>query len=244
MIPGTERVSCTPVTHLPDHMLFVMLAVLFPIRAATFGYRKLDQAAEDDVPRVRLWLYRQILAIQWSLAALVILLWIVFRRPWGDVGLVLVPSWGLLGVTVGLLIGATFIALRSRGAGEEAHAGVRRRVQHIERMLPHDARELRWFSAVAITAGVCEELLYRGYLIWYLGHWLPLTLAVAASAILFGVGHFYQGPRGMILTACVGAFLAAVYLVSGSLFAPMAFHALMDLYSGHVTYRAFQRAAA
>jgi membrane protease YdiL (CAAX protease family) len=231
-------------THPPDHMLFVMLAVLFPIRAATFGYRRLDQAAADDVPRVRLWLYRQIIAIQWSLAALVILFWVVFRRPWSAIGLQPAVSWGLIGVTAGLLIVVLIIAHQERSAGEEAYAGVRRRVSHIERMLPHDARELRWFSAVAITAGVCEELLYRGYLIWYLHHWMSLALAVAAAAIIFGVGHFYQGPRGMFLTACVGAFLAAVYLVSGSLVAAMVIHALMDLHSGRVTYRAFRHAAA
>jgi membrane protease YdiL (CAAX protease family) len=231
-------------THPPDHMLFVMLAVLFPIRAATFGYRKLDQAPEADVPRVRMWLYRQIIAIQWSLAALVVLLWLVFRRPWSAVGLQPAASWGLIGVVAGLLVVVVIAALQQRSAGDEAHARVRRRVQHIERMLPHDARELRWFGAVAVTAGVCEELLYRGYLIWYLQHWLPLALAVALAAIIFGAGHFYQGPRGMILTACVGAFLAVVYLVSGSLFAPMAIHALMDLYSGRTTYRAFRHAAA
>jgi len=231
-------------THPPDHMLFVMLAVLFPIRAATFGYRKLDQAVEADVPRVRMWLYRQIIAIQWSLAALVVLLWLVFRRPWSAIGLQPAASWGLIGVVAGLLIVVLLVALQQRGAPDEAYARARRRVQHIERMLPHDQRELRWFSAVAVTAGICEELLYRGYLIWYLQHWLPLTLAVALAAIIFGVGHFYQGPRGMFLTAVVGASLAAVYLVSGSLYAPMALHALMDLYSGRMTYRAFQRPAA
>jgi hypothetical protein len=111
-------------------------------------------------------------------------------------------------------------------------------------MLPHDARELRWFSAVAITAGICEELLYRGYLIWYLQHWLPLAAAVVLAAVIFGVGHFYQGPRGMIQTAVVGAFMAAVYLVTGSIFASMALHALMDLYSGRVTFKAYQHTAA
>ena len=111
-------------------------------------------------------------------------------------------------------------------------------------MLPHDERELRWFGAVAVTAGICEELLYRGFMIWYLQHWLPLVLAVALAAIIFGFGHFYQGTRGMILTAVVGAFLAATYLVSGSLFAPMAIHALMDLYSGHTTYRAYRQTPA
>lgn len=233
-------------TFLPDHMLFVMLAVLFPIRAATFGYRRLAQADEAEVPRVRMWLYRQIIALQWSLAALVILLWAVFRRPWSAVGLKLDVSWGLIGVLAGLLIVTVLAALQQRGVSDpdEAYARVRQRVRHIERMLPHDERELRWFSAVAVTAGICEELLYRGYLIWYLQHWLPLTFAVALAAIIFGVGHFYQGARGMLLTGVVGAFLAAVYLITGSLYASIVIHALMDLYSGRMTFRAYRHSAA
>ena len=230
----------------PDHMLFVLLAVLFPIRAVTFGYRKLDQAAEADVPRVRMWLYRQILALQWSLAALVVFLWIVLRRPWSAVGLHPALNWGLMGVLAGMVVVVLLAVLQQRGTRDplEAHARVRQRVQHIERMLPHDARELRWFSAVAVTAGICEELLYRGYLLWYLQHWLPLAPAIALAAIIFGVGHFYQGPRGVLLTTIVGAFMAGVYLVTGSLFAPMVLHALMDLYSGRVTFQAYQHPAA
>jgi membrane protease YdiL (CAAX protease family) len=231
-------------THLPDHMLFVMLAVLFPLRAATFGYRRLEQAEAGDVPRVRMWLYRQIIAIQWSLAALAVLLWVVFRRPWSDIGLKPQVTWGLIGVLAGLLIVVLLMALQQRGAGAEADARMRQRMHHLERMLPHDERELRWFSAVALTAGICEELLYRGYLIWYLQHWLSLALAVAVAAIIFGAGHFYQGVRGMLLTAVVGAFLAGVYLVSGSLFAAMAIHALMDLHAGRTALRAYRPPAA
>jgi hypothetical protein len=131
------------------------------------------------------------------------------------------------------------------GAGREAVlARVRERARHIERMLPHDQRELRWFGVVAVTAGLCEELLYRGYLIWYLQHWLPLTFAVTVAVVIFGVGHFYQGARGMLLTALVGAFLAAVYLFTGTLFASMAIHALMDLYSGYAAWRAYRKPAA
>ncbi|HEY6865756.1 MAG TPA: type II CAAX endopeptidase family protein [Candidatus Eisenbacteria bacterium] len=231
--------------HAPDHMVFVILAVLFPIRAVTFGFRRLEAAGPAEVPRVRLWLYRQIMILQASLSALVVWLWVVFRRPWGDLGLEPRATWGLAGVALGVLIVIPLVVLqhlRARGDPETA-ARVRQRFARLERMLPHDRRELRWFSAVGITAGVCEELLYRGFVLWYLGHWLAIGPAVAGSAIVFGIGHFYQGPRGMVTTALVGAFMAAVYLVSGSLLAPMVIHALMDLYSGWATYEAFRAPA-
>ena len=73
--------------HPPDHMVFVILAVLFPLRAATFGFRRLAAADPADVPRVRLWLYRQIIVLQTSLSALVLWIWVAFRRPWVALGL-------------------------------------------------------------------------------------------------------------------------------------------------------------
>ena len=48
----------------------------------------------------------------------------------------------------------------------------------------------------------------------------------------------------MLLTGVVGAFLAVLYLVSGSLIAPMILHALMDMRSGQLAHVALSREAA
>ena len=66
--------------------------------------------------------------------------------------------------------------------------------------------------------------------------------AAIAVALVFGVGHSYQGPRGMLTTGLAGLALGALYLVSGSLPLPMAVHALSDAYSGTVGRAALQAA--
>ncbi len=224
-----------------DHLLALVLAVLFPVRAALFGYRRLTEADPADVPRVRLWLYRQGIAIQWTLAALTLALWGWQARPWQALGIVPRLTWGLAGVLAGLalVVGYVLVQRRQALADDEALAAARRQLRNLERMMPRSDQESRWFARLAVTAGVCEELLYRGYLIWYLGHWLALLPAVVVAAVVFGLGHAYQGPRGIALTTLVGLFMSAVYLLSGSLFACMLFHALMDLHAGHVARAAF-----
>src|SRR5207244_124912 len=76
--------------------------------------------------------------------------------------------------------------------------------------------------------------------------WRDLGLGARPTAgiasVVFGLGHAYQGWRGMLLTGVVGAFLAALYLVSGSLITPMIVHALMDMRSGHLAFAALSRA--
>jgi uncharacterized protein len=226
-----------------DHLLALVLAVLFPIRAALFGYRRLTAADPSDVPRVRLWLYRQGMGIQWSLAVAAVALWAWQGRSWPALGVVPRLTWGLLGVTVGLGIVVAYVLVQRGRALEddEALARLRRQMRNLERMMPRSDEELRWFSRLAVTAGICEELLYRGYLVWYLDHWLALVPAVLVAGVIFGFGHAYQGPRGIALTTLVGLFMSAIYLLTGSLLACMVFHALMDLHAGHVARAAFAR---
>lgn len=52
---------------------------------------------------------------------------------------------------------------------------------------------------VCITAGICEEVVYRGFLMQYF-HTLPFHLSLAwamvASSVIFGIAHLYQGVAG------------------------------------------------
>ena len=225
-----------------DHALAALLAIFFPIWAATLGFRRLKRATLETLPRVRRSVYATAMVIQWGLIAVVAVLWVTTRRAWSELGLVPIPSPGLIGVLVGLAIVVVFIVRQRRGllADEDGLELVRRRLRNIERMMPRTPGELRGFFALSVTAGVCEEILYRGYMIWYLTHFLGLIPAALVAAAVFGLGHSYQGPRGVLLTGAVGAFLGGIYLVTGSLFVPMVVHALMDIHSGHLGYVAFR----
>ena len=227
-----------------DHALFLVLAVLFPLRAGTFGFRRIRLASPDERPRVRLSVYRQAIVLQWTLALVALGLWVAGRREWSGLGLVPRFGWGLRGVLIGMSA-MVFAVLRQRREAlgdDEALARLRGRMRRLELMLPHSRAELALFFKLSITAGICEELLYRGYLIWYLSHWLSIYPAAALASLLFGIGHVYQGWRGVLTTGLVGAFLAAVYLVTGSLFAGMVMHALMDAHSGQLMHAAYERA--
>jgi membrane protease YdiL (CAAX protease family) len=226
-----------------DHVLAAILVVLGPVWAATFGYRRLLRAPEARRSSVRRSLYSVAIAMQWSLTAVALILWLVNSRPWNALGLQPLPTAGLGGVVLGTAIVIALVwRQRVRAlADDEALAEVRARMRHVEPMLPHDSSELRLFYALSVTAGICEEVLYRGFMLWYLGHYLGIVPAVLVAAVIFGVGHSYQGPRGVVLTAAVGGFLAVVYLVAGSLYPCFVLHALMDVHSGHLAQVALRR---
>src|SRR5260370_23095859 len=67
-----------------------------------------------------------------------------------------------------------------------------------ERLLPQSTVELLPYLALAITAGLCEEFLYRGFAMAVLVRaGLQAWAVVLISSILFGLAHSYQGRGGI-----------------------------------------------
>jgi uncharacterized protein len=98
--------------------------------------------------------------------------------------------------------------------------------------LPASPKERGWFVLVSLTAGICEEILFRGFLLRYL-HNSPLRLgllaAVLIAAVVFGTHHLYQGMKGFVSTSIGGLVFTGVLLVTGSLWAGMVYHAATDM---------------
>lgn len=232
-----------------DHLLFLVLLVLVPLGDhSRWGFKRLAAAAETDVPVARVSFYRNTLVLLWALAAALALLWLAARRPWSDLGLVLRLTGGLGGVMAGVVIVVAALSRLNRVAPGDttALAKLNQSAGQLARLLPVTGRELGWFAGLSVTAGICEEALYRGFLIWYLGAYAALAVppqyvfaaAAAGSSLVFGLGHSYQGPRNALVTALTGGFLAAVVWITGSLYAAMLIHALMDVQAGHTSYAA------
>lgn len=84
------------------------------------------------------------------------------------------------------------------------------------------------------VAAFGEEMFYRGYLLNRLADLFGRSaagwgVAVCLSALLFGVGHEYQGITGILDTLLFGAVMAGLYLASKrNLWLPIIFHGVYD----------------
>jgi uncharacterized protein len=223
-----EGVSLDGAARVLAILLAVHLVLAQPV-VGTWSHQRFRRADAD--PRARLRRYHRTTAVEWALVALSLAL--VAVAPGLDLADLGVrwprPSAYTVVGAVGLALSAGLLF------------GLRRRVDRgvqvvapaeVGALLPRTPAERRAFAGLAVTAGTCEEVLYRGVLLAVAGALLPgLTpwRLVLVSALAFAVAHTYQGVAGMLTAAVLGGSLAVLYLGSGSLLLPVLHHVLVDL---------------
>lgn len=232
----------------PAALAAVIVAVYLVAGEPVVGavlHRRFEGRLGSD-PTARRSLYLRLLVLEWGLALLVLLVWA--SAPGvsaAQVGLTWPRHWPdpLTSVATLAVVVFVFLSTRALRSGALMHAGALARDpgdgRHAEpavhstlALLPRTQGERRLFTLVGITAGVCEEWLYRGFflaVVAALAGGPPTLILVLVAAAAFGLAHAYQGPGGILLTAVLGGVLAALYLQTGSLLLPVVLHGLIDL---------------
>lgn len=207
-----------------DTLLLAVLLVGLP--ALAIAQMPLSEAAAiDRVPA-----YWGSIATLWLVGAAC---WLVGTRQGGPaaVGVVAIAPLPLAAWTVALTAAGLAIIVVFRGVARRWGIADSPVLLHL---LPRTRGEKAVFALLSLAAGACEEVAFRGYAIPALTPAVGLGGAVAASSLVFGVLHGYQGVLGMLRTSVMGAVLAAGFLAAGSLWPVVIAHVLIDLVSGIV----------
>jgi len=227
-----------PSPTLLDHLLVVVLVTVLPFYGA-WEFRRFVRRVQAGVPDARAREYRSTMIMQWAVALGLVALWWRAGRPPDALGFALPGG-------VPLLVGAAITALMVsflfaqwsavRRLDQGGREGVRAQMASVAEFLPRTGREAALFRALSVTAGTCEEIMYRGYLIWYLAAFLGPWPAAILSGVAFGLVHIYQGVSGALKTGTIGLVTGLLYVGTGSLLWPMILHAAVDLSGGAIAY--------
>ena len=103
--------------------------------------------------------------------------------------------------------------------------------------MPQHPGEAFVFVALACTAGLSEEFVYRGFVFAVFSRAFaetPFTalLALVASSAWFAMAHLYQGRRGIITTFVVGILFSTVRIWTGNIVPAIVGHIGVDLVAG------------
>jgi hypothetical protein len=141
---------------------------------------------------------------------------------------------------IGVLLARQAAKVHGSARAREAVRKQFERTRGLDIFVPRTLDEFRTFAALSITAGVCEEFLYRGFLIALLAAFMPAWLGAVVSAVFFGFAHSYQGTKGILSTGTTGLVMGLLCMWAGSLLPVVLLHAVIDAGNGLTTYFALR----
>lgn len=218
------------------HVLILFLIIVVPIRGAQ-RYRVLMRRIAHH-PELRATFYVQGMLTQWLMLLPLLLIIPGLGWSWASIGLqspmstLAATLCGILAVVLTLAFYIQVFYIRRISRTPDGLDQLRQSMSGPLHMLPRIPKERALWVLLSITAGICEEVLYRGFMPAYLNHIfpsIPLLVAIVIAAALFGVGHLYQKLAGVLGTGLMGLVFGLLYFFTGSLILPMIVHALFDL---------------
>ncbi len=223
----------------------LLLIVVTPL-LGVWDFRRLMRWVAEGRSDARMKTYNWILIMEWGLTLGLLGWWLLAGRKLATIGLLpAAGGWQWLAIGLGVAaVGFQIQQMVSVLRSPEQLAKVRDQMGDLRGLAPQSSAEDRLFGLVSVTAGVCEEILYRGLLLAVLSPVVGIWPAVLLSSLIFGLGHAYQGATGIFKTTVIGLVMALLAVFSGSLFVPMLLHAVIDLTSGRMMGAALREAPA
>jgi uncharacterized protein len=213
-------------------LIFLLLGVVIPWRGRMRLRRLLALPAVGT--KEKLVLYGGTIAFQWVLMSLVA--WRAFSRgmTFDELGLARPATLRLLLFSaLGAVVLGAFQWFNLRRVGRMTGPVPDFMRSLAIRVLPASPVEFAPYCALAITAGICEEFLYRGFVMAALNRVGIFPWAVVIlSSLLFGLAHTYQGRSGVFGTTLMGLLFGAARILVASLIPLVLWHTAVDLVAG------------
>jgi hypothetical protein len=132
-----------------------------------------------------------------------------------------------LGLAVAFLFSSNiilgFLSFLAARLGHPSQGG------YLKNLLPRGPLEIAAFLLLALTAGICEETIFRGYLQRQFTAWTRSAAAgILAQGLVFGCAHAYQGSTMIFIIAVYGCLFGLLALWRKSLRPGMIAHFLQD----------------
>lgn len=227
----------------PDYFLLIPAAciALFHLVQALRESQWKRALSCDAAPDARSRLYREGMASLWALAAVCVIFWLFSGRDLAGLGFRLPDTgwrawlvWGLAGAAAAYFMVWVPVTLALSRKDRIKTREMIRSAEGVDLIRPRTPAEHRLFPWLAGTAGVTEEIIFRGFLIGALSLLMPLWAAALVSVAVFTAAHAYQGVAGLVRVLPMAALLAGVFVIGGSLWPVIIIHIAADLSAGAV----------
>lgn len=227
--------------HWTDHILFLLFGIVFPWQAI-FRTQPTLAGVEFWDTRLKRSLYLSNSISLWAMALTVLLTWWWLGRPLSLLGV----RWPEYGAWMPGFVGAglfsiayvldVWLEVRTPTALARTRAHWRKHTP----FMPENEDEVRLFYIVAVSAAVAEEIVFRGFFVYYFTTWFEgnawaAWLAIGLPSVIFAVSHYYQGVKAMVKIALLSLIFGWLLVYTKSLFIPVVLHFAVDVAGGYLS---------
>lgn len=216
-------------------VLALIIAVVLIFYLMQVGFPR--SARQLSASRTFIHFYLRRILSSWFLLSIAGAILLHDGTPLSSIGLLLPNPWwptALAFLGVGILFMVVLVIHLRALNDEQLVAKLAKEKRRLA--LPRTSSERLVWVAVSINAGIWEEIVFRGFLPWYVVHHVtlfgfsvPFVWAAIFSLLLFSLAHLYQGWGGVLGVGFVGITLALLYALTGNLLASMFWHLLFDV---------------
>ncbi len=211
--------------------IHTILLIVVLTAVAFLGYLSTNQPAAAH-PRNKLFFYLTTMAWEWLLVGYIY--WGLRRRgksfrniagkSWNSVGSFFLDFAIAFGFWIAAIVILAIVANAMHAAGMSEAA---------RKLAPHGTLESVIWVALSITAGFCEETIFRGYLQRQFVAWThSAPVGVILSAAMFGAGHIYQGGKATVVIGVYGLMFGILAEARKNLRPGIMVHAWHDAITG------------
>lgn len=221
-----------------DHALVVLFSLVLPYYSAFRQKGSLTEQHFTSSQKKQIYISGSISLL--IMGSVICGIWLLFQRPFEVLGFVWptpAVNWGWI-VLVFILLYCLDVWMNT-GSERKLEKAISRWKKRTP-FLPTQSRELPFYFLLCISAGIFEEIIYRGFLVTYFLYLFRDTgqaelLSVTIPAIVFALAHYYQGSSAVLKIIVLSVLFGFVYIRSGSLLIVMLLHFLVDAAGGFVS---------
>jgi membrane protease YdiL (CAAX protease family) len=164
------------------------------------------------------------------------LTWFVIGNTFIDKSLPLnfYPTFNTIGIVLAALI-LFFIGLQiitSKVSTIEKAESVIEKMKDNFQYLPKSKREFIWFNLLSLSAGICEEIIFRLFMFSYLLEHTNLVIAFILTNVIFAVTHIGSGKPNIISAFILGLLFTAIYYYTSNIWLSVILHSAIDINAG------------
>ena len=232
--PATQPTEVAKLTPVASY-LHTAAAIVIMLGVALVSWKSAKQFERPQSPWLNylptiIWLWLLFTFVWAGIRRRQVSLREIFGASWKSfddviMDVVVAAGFWLTAVVVLAILGFALLGSQRGNLGEATKV--------LQGLAPHGALGISMWIVLSTTAGICEEFVFRGYL---QRQFSALTQSLAGgvilSAMIFGLGHLYEGAAKAVLIGIFGVMFGILAVWRKNLRPGIMAHAWHDIFSG------------